>query len=960
MTKYLAIIFIYLGFFTLPALAQDSLDVTFRYYQGATAVRSFVPGEFNNFGPNSSGRINSDAVSLMSEDPINGFWFKTLRLPIDGGVSTYQGANGYRYKFHEHRNSTGSSYEWIADPLNPKVASEGFGDSWVEITHPLLFQIQPRNNAIFENVEPEIWASVSALNSDSIDVLNSKIYINGVLASTFEGFYETGRQLLHVSQISDLGVSLSNGTNRLKIEAVSLSGEIKTDSTQFTYLSDSVPVVAPRPAGLKDGITYGENGTSVTFSLYAPGKKSAFVIGDFTNWEVDVNFQMSKDSTAPDSVWFWKEVTELTAGQDYGFQYLVDNTLRIADPYSELVLHPNDDQFIPESVFPNLKEYPAGQSDYVGVISPGKTPYVWEATDYVRPPQDELVVYELLIRDFFEQPSYTNLIDTLDYLQNLGINAIELMPVSEFDGNLSWGYNPNFHFALDKYYGSPNEFKRFVDEAHKRGIAVILDVVYNHASGQNALVRLWNNGGYSGPTSDNPYFNVTATHPFSVFNDMNHESPVTRRYIKRANEFWMKEYNVDGFRYDLSKGFTQKNTGGDVGAWSAYDQSRVDILNDYADALWSYDPDAYVILEHLGVNSEEKVLADYGMMLWGKMTDPYTEASMGYHDNGKSNLVGVLSSSRNFNDKHLVGYMESHDEQWMMFKLRSFGNSSGSYDIKNLNTALERQKLAGAFFFTLPGPKMLWQFGELGYGFGNAGEQCLRESPDCPAIAPGRTSAKPIRWDYYDVPERKALYNAWGNLIRLRKASPAFTSPTQTFYSLGGVIKNVRFVHTDTDVVMIGNFGVTSTTQNVEFTQAGTWYDYFGKSQISIEGTQSSIDLAPGEFKIFTTKNFSDLISVSNSEDVIGNGPKQFKLNQNYPNPFNPSTNISFDIAKNGSVTLEVFNMLGQKVATLVNEQKAVGTYTVNFDASNLGSGVYLTRLTAGGTVQVKKMTLIK
>src|SRR5690606_16087875 len=103
---------------------------------------------------------------------------------------------------------------------------------------------------------------------------------------------------------------------------------------------------------------------------------------------------------------------------------------------------PNDDQYISPSVFPNLKPYPAGKTTgYVGLLEPGKTPFNWTATNYTRPDKETIVIYELLVRDFLSDHSYSSLIDTLDYLDRLGINAIELMPVNEFDGNINWGYS---------------------------------------------------------------------------------------------------------------------------------------------------------------------------------------------------------------------------------------------------------------------------------------------------------------------------------------------------------------------------------------------------------------------------------------------------------------------------------------------------------------------------------------
>lgn len=941
--------------------AQDSVSVTFRYYAPGNVVRVMLPGEFNNFGPNSDGVISPTSQSLMSYDAIRDMWFKTLRLELDGGASTFQGANGYRYKFHEHLNSSGTQNNWIADPFNRDIADQGLGDSWVEITSPMIFQMEPVNNSVFQQEFPVLAATVASLDSDSIDQVASEILINDVVVSNFQGHYDEVLQLVYIDDFPSLGVTLEDGSNEFKIRAVTAGGVVRMDSTSFSYVGVSETVLQPRPAGLKDGITYSPTDAgTVQLSLYAPYKQSVFVIGDFNNWTIDPDYQMKKDSTAPDSVWFWTEINGLTPGQEYGFQYLVDNSIRIADPYSELVLDPFNDQFIPESVYPNMKAYPEGvTTEYVGVLQPGRAEYEWQSDDYIRPASDELIIYELLIRDFFDEPSYTNLIDSLDYLETLGINAIELMPVNEFDGNISWGYNPSFHFALDKYYGPQDEFKRFVDEAHKRGIAVILDVVLNHTFGQNPLVRLWNDDNYGAPTDQNPFFNRVARHPFNVGYDMDHENPKTREYSKRVMQYWIEEYRVDGYRFDLSKGFTQVNSGDNVGLWGNYDQSRVNIWLDYAGFMRSVDPDTYIILEHFADGSEEQALSNNGMLLWGNMNHEYNEATMGY----TSNLNDVLAQFRNFNDRNLIGYMESHDEQWLMMKNIQFGNSNPDlqYNIRQFPTALDRMELAGAFFFTLPGPKMMWQFGELGYGYGDSGEQCLREASYCdevPTPSVGRTDPKPIRWDYYEDPDRKDLYDAWSAMINLRRSSPAFSRPSSTFYDLQGTVKYVRLRHPDTDVVIIGNFSVNNTNQTFDFPVDGTWYDFFGESEITVSGGQHSFDMVPGEYRIFTTRQFT--IGTSSENEWTGDDPVSFKLHQNYPNPFNPSTNIMFDVPETGLVKLEVFDITGRKVADLVNGVRTQGSHTVSFDASDLSSGIYFARFTAAGSVQTQKMMLLK
>ena len=138
------------------------------------------------------------------------------------------------------------------------------------------------------------------------------------------------------------------------------------------------------------------------------------------------------------------------------------------------------------------------------------------------------------------------------------------MPVNEFDGNESWGYNPSFHMAIDKAYGSPKELKKLVNECHKRGIAVILDVVYNHATGQNPYFRLWNTkpNSYDGePSEENAFFQISPVSEsyLNYFNDINHDFSYVRDYMKRINSYLISEYHIDGFRFDLTKGSTNKN-----------------------------------------------------------------------------------------------------------------------------------------------------------------------------------------------------------------------------------------------------------------------------------------------------------------------------------------------------------------------------------------------------------------
>ena len=739
------------------------------------------------------------------------------------------------------------------------------------------------------------------------------------------------------SLIADNGEGLSDTTNTMVI--------VRADQ----HINN------PRPAATRDGINYLSN-NSVRLSLFAPYKEFVYVLGDFNDWSPSADYLMHKEIHGADSTWFWLEIDDLSPGQEYAFQYLVDGDLRIADPYSELTLHPEDDPYIPSSIYQDIPVYPYGKTSFsVGILQPGADEYNWNVTNYERPEIKDLVIYELLLRDFLSKHSYQTLIDTLDYLDRLGITAIELMPVNEFEGNLSWGYNPAFHMALDKYYGTQNSLKAFIDAAHSRGIAVILDIVLNHAFGRSPIIRLWNEGDYGAPKSENPYANSIAKHPYNVGYDLNHESPATRYFSKRVMQYWLEEYKIDGFRFDLSKGFTQVDNLNNVGAWGSYDASRIAIWKDYNNFIRSIDSTAYVILEHFSDNSEEKALVNEGMLVWGNMNHEYNEATMGYN----SDLRGVLSSHRGFSQRNLIGYMESHDEQWLMFKNIAFGNSSAEYNIRDLPTALDRMKLAGAFFFTLPGPKMLWQFGELGYGYGDYGEQCLNDASYCPSFAPGRTDVKPIRWDYRDDAERYALYETWANIIALRKASLAFTSPESFTHQLQTSTKIIRLSHGEEKVVIVGNFGVNTVFGTINFPEDGQWFDYLNKTVQQVNEGSLELDLAPGAFHIFTSTDFSGLVTSSESREIL-QIKDQFKLYPNYPNPFNPSTQISFSLAEYGATTLRIYDLLGREVATLVNGQLAPGNHTVNFIGSGLSSGIYFVRLVQGSNTQTHTITLVK
>jgi len=640
------------------------------------------------------------------------------------------------------------------------------------------------------------------------------------------------------------------------------NGETKTENFQAVISIVEKAV----PAGMKDGINIDPiDATKATLVLYAPLKEVVHLIGDFNNWQVDNNYLLNKDSALDR---FWIELTGLTPQTNHMYQYLIDGTIRIADPYSTTILAESNDQYINSTTYPNLPSYPNGKTNHaVTLLRTGDTPYNWQITNFQQPEKANLVIYELLIRDFDALHSFDAVKSRLDYLQNLGINAIELMPVSEFDGNESWGYNPSFHMALDKYYGNPTSFKQFIDECHNRGIAVILDVVYNHATGQNPFYRMWNtdNGGYGGQASaDSPFFNQVATHTYSVFNDFNHSKQATKDYVKRTTQYWIDEYKIDGFRWDLTKGFTQNCTSTDEACTGSYQQDRVDVLKTYADYQWAVDPNFYMIFEHLGTVAEETEWSNYGIMLWKNMNSNYNQNTMGFATD--SDISGISYKSRSWDSPNLIGYMESHDEERLMYKNLQFGNSNATYNVRNLNTALSRQELAGMFFFTIPGPKMIWQFGELGYDFSINTCSDGTISNDC------RLSNKLIHWDYIDNANRKQVYNTWATMIAFKKKYPDVFNTTDFTLNVATLTKSILLKNTSFDVAIVGNFDITSKTVTATFSKTGIWYEYFTGEEKNITNTSTAITLNPGEYKMYSTVKLLDPRGGTVSDDSDGDG----------------------------------------------------------------------------------------
>ncbi len=876
-------------------LVNEPVTVTGDVYAHTGVITEFSTGGADwkyvktDWGQNSPAtkmqRIGQDLYSLQITPDIRGYYGAPVNEQILKMAFVFRSGTTVNGNWLEGKTATGGD-------IFVDVYEAGLS---VTFSQPAIFPVILQLNDTF----------ITEINANEADSLT--LLVDGSIVKKVAG-----------NTLKDTLTANEYGKFLVKAIAENENGAV---ADSFFYHVRTEVAVEPLPAGIRDGINYTGPETAV-LSLFAPFKEFVYVIGDFNNWDISADHYMKK---TPDGNRFWVEIDGLTPGQEYIFQYFIDGQLKVGDPYADKISDPWNDGYITTTTYPGLIGYPSGKTTGIAtVLQTSQSEFDWEVDEFTPPAVTDLVIYELLVRDFTSKHSYAGVIDSLDYLQSLGINAVELMPVNEFEGNSSWGYNPSFYFAPDKYYGPENELKRLIDECHKRGMAVLIDMVLNHAYDQCPLVQMYFDG--SKPTAQNPWFNVNHNfqNPDAQWgNDFNHESMYTQQLIDSINSYWMNEYKVDGFRFDFTKGFGNNIKNATTDPWgSNYDADRIRLLKRMADEIWERNPDAIVIFEHLAVNTEEKELADYGILLWGNMNGKYAEAAMGYHDNGKSNLGGISYKSRGWLYPHLVGYMESHDEERVAYKCYLYGNSEGDYNITDTATTLRRLAMNALFFLTVPGPKMIWQFGEMGY--------------DYSIDFNGRLGEKPVKWQYLNDFRRKYLSDFYGALNRLRTENPAFESTDFTLYT-GASLKKIVISSETMDVVVLGNFDVVTGSIAPGFTHTGTWYEYFTGQAFEVSDIAANMALEPGEYRLYTDVQLPvPQISTGLPEDPSGTGPIRV-----FPNP-GRNFNIEINLDKPGTVALDVYSISGVRVQQLFNGKLPAGPHQFEWEAPGEVSGAYI------------------
>ncbi len=630
-------------------------------------------------------------------------------------------------------------------------------------------------------------------------------------------------------------------------------GQTLTKTLNVCYAEDSKPAADQSKPRMG---SYRNADGSVTFTLCAPQKQSVILVGSFNNWKATnkqlMQYVDTKES-GNDIRYFTITLPKSEVGTgEFMYYFLVDGKTAVSDPYARLVLDPENDKYITAEVYPNMPQYPTGsvpKNTVISVFSDTMLDYDWKVTDFKGAAKDNLVIYEMLFRDFTGTEgaakgngTVRQAIEKIPYLKQLGINAVELLPINEFNGNISWGYNPNFYFAVDKAYGTPQDYKEFIDKCHAEGIAVILDMVFNQTDWQHPWYKMYSSG-------SNPFFNATAPHAYSVLNDWKQEFPPVQEQFRDALKFWLTEYKVDGFRFDLVKGLGDNSSYKNAGdaATNAYNSSRVARMKSLHDAMREVNPDAYFINENLAGAKEENEMAADGELNWANVNNAGCQYAMGWSSDSSLTRMNAEKDSRTAGST--VAYLESHDEQRLAYKQIKWG-VDGVKD--NHAAAMQRCGAAAAQMILVPGSHMIWQFSEMG------NDQNTKDDN-----GGNNTSPKIVNWNLLNDPDNKGLMECYAEMIAIRLANTELFNGNENYKNNTAAWSKGRTIETftaDKELYCVTNPNVTGNiTVSIDFRNNNQNNYYVASksygSNPSFDAAAKTVTIEPNCYAVIATNN---------------------------------------------------------------------------------------------------------
>lgn len=551
--------------------------------------------------------------------------------------------------------------------------------------------------------------------------------------------------------------------------------------------------------------------SAIEFKLFAPRNKSAALVGSFSNWQ---EIPLEKNEKG-----YFCTTIELEDGvYQYKFRVQSKTDAEKSDEWVEV----ND---------PYVTEIDLETENGVLRVKDGKRlvdTYVWQHDDKPLPNNHELIIYELLIPDFAIAPgeskgqgTYRHVIEKLDYLAELGVNAIELMPINEAPGEYSWGYTPSYYFAPDPHYGSTADLKQLIDECHARGIRVILDQLYNHSSEEHPLFKI-----------DREYWYYRDRHhpdakPEDYWGpEFNYETRDETLDIRPAwlfmgdvVRFWLQEYHIDGIRFDALKELDNNEflycvteetrklaTPKPFYNVGEYIPESIDLVSPKGpmDACW-HDSFNYCLVNHL----------------LGELSDL---------EKLKEALDAKRQGHPEGSDK-VINYVTSHDKNRLIADLKKNNIPT--------DTAFKQAKLSAVLAMTAVGVPLIWMGEEFGFA--------TESTPNEPQM---------LNWSLLKQPANRDLFEHYKALISLRKEMPALQSSNIEFFhedSDRKVIAYKRWTENSPTVVVIVNLS----DQSIEnysvpnFPSDGIWCEATKHFDTEVQNQQLVIDLDAYDAQVF-------------------------------------------------------------------------------------------------------------
>lgn len=556
----------------------------------------------------------------------------------------------------------------------------------------------------------------------------------------------------------------------------------------------------------------------ITFELLAPYNQSVKLLGNWNEWQT---VDMERDERG-----IWKVDIPLPDGE-YEYKFEVVSQSTFAHGQTVTVADPKALQFTLDSHENSIIRIRDGQR----II----TTYQWQHDDVPLPPNEHLVIYELHIGDFRGGPGdrrkkpgdFQALIQKLDYLVELGINAVELMPVNEFPGHHSWGYSQRGIYAVENSYGSPDDLCQLVDECHARGIRVILDAVYNHMESDAPLTQIDYNYWFYETNPDSSELDFGPKFNYEHY-DENLDTWPAREHVIGAIQFWISTFHLDGIRFDATRAIRYF----DLLRW----------FNDEMHHREGFKP-FYTIAEHIPQDTA--------------ITGSDGPVDAAWHDHFyrqlNSTTLGVPFEGRNPFDTgevlrllgsrgdgfespyNTIHYLNNHDQERTM---RMLGEAANTFD----DAAFRRNKLGATLLLTAPGIPMLW----MGEEFGQT--------------TPRSIDSQPLDWSLLKNKRNQGLRDHYAHLISLRKSNPALQS--DTYEPLAdmpgrGIIAFKRWNDGGNEVVVVANL-MPQYAGEVEITtglEDGTWHEAIFNYDVQVEGGRLVDVLAESEAKIYIKRN---------------------------------------------------------------------------------------------------------